>query len=245
MSDQELGFFHRCLNHSWINNGLPSDLNELARAMRVKRSYITKVWPRVGRCFYESEGKLLNKRQESERAHASEKSERNTRAVRTRYERSYERSTDELQHAGARPDSDSVSDSVSESSSGKENLKGEISREPVPADSNPKSTVALQPWQRDTEFLKFQASYLQSSDAPGTQDWADAYEFAWKRLDYTQKLSAVDRAKTFGAFISLPAKYLQRHEWTRKPRPGPQDQASNKNAMAEAIAHAEKYGTAR
>ncbi len=89
LSDAELGFFHRCLNRSWINGGLPADLDELSAIMRVTRQQLDRVWSKVGRCFQLSEvtGQLVNRRQESERTYATTKSERNTNAVRTRYER--------------------------------------------------------------------------------------------------------------------------------------------------------------
>ncbi len=110
MTDSELGFYHRCLNRSWINSGIPADLDELARAMRVSRAYLNKVWERVGKRFEPSVINplmLVNRRQELERAHASSKSERATASVRTRYERR----TNVVPRARARPDSDSGSDS--------------------------------------------------------------------------------------------------------------------------------------
>lgn len=88
LSDSECGFFHRCLNRCWINTGLPAQMDELARVMKVNPIYLEKTWDRVGRLFFECDGRLFNKRQEEERSYAMTKSERNTKAVRTRYERS-------------------------------------------------------------------------------------------------------------------------------------------------------------
>jgi T5orf172 domain len=68
MTDQELGFYHRCLNRSWLNDGLPFDLDELARIMRVPRKYLDKVWKRVGNKFVgNAHSRLVNPRQEKER----------------------------------------------------------------------------------------------------------------------------------------------------------------------------------
>lgn len=78
MNDQELGFYHRCLNRSWTNTGLPADQGELARVMRVSPTYLRKVWDRVGRCYFPVEdnpARLINPRQEMERALAQHKSE--------------------------------------------------------------------------------------------------------------------------------------------------------------------------
>jgi uncharacterized protein YdaU (DUF1376 family) len=87
MSDTELGFFHRCLNHSWDNDGLPSDLDELAAVMHATREYVDQVWARVGKCWYADGSRLFNRRQEEERKYAISKSERNAGAARARYVR--------------------------------------------------------------------------------------------------------------------------------------------------------------
>jgi len=68
MDDREFGFYMRCLNHSWLNNGLPSDLGELARVMSRSRSYVEKIWQRVGKCFELVDGRLVNKTQEKQRS---------------------------------------------------------------------------------------------------------------------------------------------------------------------------------
>lgn len=87
MDDRELGFYIRCLNHSWVNGSLPADVSEIARIMKSPRSYVAKIWPRVSRCFAPSEdpARLVNNRQEEERSKAIRKSEKATDSVRTRY----------------------------------------------------------------------------------------------------------------------------------------------------------------
>lgn len=113
LTDQELGFFHRCLNRAWVNCGLPSDLDQLAATMRVTRKYLDKVWAKVGRCFVLTDTvhqRLVNPRQEQERQHALSKSERATDSVRSRYERR----TNDVPRAQARAEcaSASVSEEV-------------------------------------------------------------------------------------------------------------------------------------
>lgn len=76
MTDREVGFYHRCLNLAWINDGLPADEKELARVMRVTPAYLRKVWKRISLCWYEEDGRLRNIRQEEERKSANEKSEK-------------------------------------------------------------------------------------------------------------------------------------------------------------------------
>ena len=89
LNDAELGFFHRCLDHSRVNNGIPADLNELAALFGRTRAKLENVWGKVQRCWYPSEDgtRLLNARQEKERIYALLKSARATESVRTRYER--------------------------------------------------------------------------------------------------------------------------------------------------------------
>ena len=86
-TDQELGFFHRCLDLAWDNDGLPVDLNEIAAITRVSREYLDSVWPRVGRAFIEVRGRLRNRRQEEERNHATAKSRQAAKATAAREEK--------------------------------------------------------------------------------------------------------------------------------------------------------------
>jgi uncharacterized protein YdaU (DUF1376 family) len=75
MDDREYGFFMRCLNHSWLNNGLPADVPELARVMGRSVAYVDKLWKRVGRCFVVEDGRFRNPRQEQERSRAQSTSD--------------------------------------------------------------------------------------------------------------------------------------------------------------------------
>ncbi len=120
MTWAERGFYHWCLNYSWINNGLPGDVQQIAKAARMSSREFAKLWECVGKCFTNVDGSYRNRRQEEERSHATTKSERATAAVRTRYERStdvgdksYERTTNDLPRALAR-ESESESDTKSE-----------------------------------------------------------------------------------------------------------------------------------
>lgn len=126
MTDQELGFFHRCLNHAWGNNGLPADLDQLAKLMRISRYYLDSVWPAVGACFYEEGGRLFNKRQEKERARALAVGEANKRAGNANAKK-----TRSEKNANDSRDRGSDSDSIYDSSSKKKEASKEL---PWPAD---------------------------------------------------------------------------------------------------------------
>jgi uncharacterized protein YdaU (DUF1376 family) len=81
----ETGLFVLCLNHAWINDGLPADPEDIARALKIPN--LSKIWPRVSKCFYPDGDRLRNKRQEEERSVAVAKSENNSRSARTPRER--------------------------------------------------------------------------------------------------------------------------------------------------------------
>jgi uncharacterized protein YdaU (DUF1376 family) len=88
MTDEEVGFFVRCLNHSWINGSIPADLDELARILQRDSKYVHRVWRRVGRCFVspiDQQDRLVNPRQEEERALAEQKSEKAREKVNKRW----------------------------------------------------------------------------------------------------------------------------------------------------------------
>lgn len=115
MTLAELGLYHRCLNHSWMNDGIPSEVSELSRELRISEREIRRHWPRVSRCFVTSvnDERGRNPRQEEERSYALTKSERSTNAVRSRYGRNTDVDTNAPPHA-YESDSESGSSSSSE-----------------------------------------------------------------------------------------------------------------------------------
>jgi uncharacterized protein YdaU (DUF1376 family) len=71
----ESGLYLWCLNHAWVNDGLPAEPEEIRRALKVTARVFSKLWPRVSKCFMVcSDGRLRSKRQEEERAIAMGKS---------------------------------------------------------------------------------------------------------------------------------------------------------------------------
>lgn len=213
MTDAELGFFHRCLNQSWINNGIPEDLNELARTMRVKRSYLDKIWTRVGMRFEPSTnypGKLVNPRQESERCYATTKSERASASVRTRYERSSSESTNVLPRAQARPDSASDSSSVSSV------VLPDAHATPIVAPrANPPLVPRFGPnFERVVgAFLAAGVMLSEPQILLAAQEWAQLAE-----TDHVPAAEAAEnRAKHNEArFMGLPNSWLRKREWAAK-----------------------------
>jgi uncharacterized protein YdaU (DUF1376 family) len=88
MTDEELGFYHRCLNVSWVNIGLPAELPRFARLLRISLQDLERLWLVVGQCWYEKDGRFFNYTQEEERAYVIAKSEQGTHAVKSRKDRS-------------------------------------------------------------------------------------------------------------------------------------------------------------
>ncbi len=114
MSDEELGFYHRCLNFAWINNGIPADPGARARALRRNRHQADARWTtRVASRFLphgQRPGYLVNARQETERLHAEQISVKASESAKARYGRSAETTAVAL-HAHAGAESASVSES--------------------------------------------------------------------------------------------------------------------------------------
>ena len=94
MDDREFGFYVRCLNHSWINDGLPEDLGELARVMQRPAGYVRRIWERVGRCFFPDGNRLRNPKQESQRQEYQRFKESRRSAANTRWAKQEDCKTD-------------------------------------------------------------------------------------------------------------------------------------------------------
>lgn len=90
MTDQEFGFFVRCLNHSWVNDGLPDSVAEIARIIGRTPAYATRMWKRIGPCFELHEGRLRNPRQEQERIKAKTTSLARSNAAASRWDKQTE-----------------------------------------------------------------------------------------------------------------------------------------------------------
>lgn len=87
LNDAELGFFHRCLNKSWINCGLPADSAQLGKILGKPKGYVERMWAVVGHAFILTETahpRSVNPRQEEERAYATKKSAQSSEAASAR-----------------------------------------------------------------------------------------------------------------------------------------------------------------
>lgn len=196
MSDEEIGFYVRCLNHAWMNDGLPVDPEERSRILKTPLKIANSRWVRVGRCFQEIAGRYVNRRQEEERTKAQTKSESATKSVRSRYER---RANVALRAS----ESESVSDSSVNSGGG---AGGTASPRLDP--------LAAEAW----------AGFITAwGDCGGAgcsgPDWVDA-AWEWSRMDFEQRVAAIrGLAKRKGAddpaLRGLPKNFLEKRKWER------------------------------
>jgi uncharacterized protein YdaU (DUF1376 family) len=83
MNHEELGLYWHCLLISWRNEGIPADRERLARMLRISLNRLEKLWPALAELWVDGpEGKLVNPRQERERAEAAESHARRVAAGR-------------------------------------------------------------------------------------------------------------------------------------------------------------------
>ena len=78
MAMTERGAYITLLARCWLDNGLPTDLKELAYFCRMKPSQFERMWKagKIGQCFHERAGKLHNERLDIERKKQTENRKR-------------------------------------------------------------------------------------------------------------------------------------------------------------------------
>lgn len=68
MSLSEIGVYITLLSYAWLGRGLPTDIDQLARLVRIPPKRFAKIWSGVlSECFVVKGGKLVNPRQELQR----------------------------------------------------------------------------------------------------------------------------------------------------------------------------------
>jgi len=87
MNLSEVGLYILALNESWKRGSIPSDPAALAIMIRRKPAEVKRAWPKVEPCWIKCAypGRLVNPRQERERASALEKSAKASLSAQSRY----------------------------------------------------------------------------------------------------------------------------------------------------------------
>jgi len=103
LSEIEEGLFHRMLRKAWVNGSIPADLVALAPLCRTHLSRLKKAWVRLAPLWtpHPTEaGRLINLKQERERAWVEEKSDKSTQAIEKRWK---EKKTKDGDHTDVLP----------------------------------------------------------------------------------------------------------------------------------------------
>ena len=104
-----------------------------------------------------------------------------------------------------------------------------------------------QDWKSDEQYARFVADYLGTGAALVDDDFAEAWQFCWRTLDFEQKIQRVSslnrHAEEYHAdprFVPRPRKFLEM-EWQRPVKPPPAGRSPKSASLAErAIALMEK-----
>lgn len=100
MPPEAEGLFIRLLNLSWDNGGLPSDPEAVKDLAGRKYARVWKTaWPPVRQKFVERGGRLVNPRQEEERAKQEERRAQRTKAATERWEKERQKDAHAYAHA--------------------------------------------------------------------------------------------------------------------------------------------------
>lgn len=120
MNLEQIGAYTKLLCYCWNNNGLTNEQEELKEMCGNPENW-DKIWKKVGKCFYENNGKLYNKRLDKEREkqkYWKEKSkEGGIKSGKTRREKSKLKGGSFETKGGSKKDEPKGNHSVSSSSS--------------------------------------------------------------------------------------------------------------------------------
>lgn len=67
MTYEQRGIYWEAVSLCWLEGSLPADLGELAAILHVQRRKLEALWPRIGTCFTEADGRLRHSRLDRER----------------------------------------------------------------------------------------------------------------------------------------------------------------------------------
>lgn len=93
MTSEQIGAYVLLLCHAWLKpDGLPHAMSSLAKLARcTERRFTAQIWPAIGDCFVELDGRLINPRLETERLKQDdfrrERSESGKRGAASKYGR--------------------------------------------------------------------------------------------------------------------------------------------------------------
>lgn len=224
MTDQEFGFYVRMLNHAWMNDGVPAETADIARALGRPKQYVERMMNgRVGRKWVVPvpfNGRLINLKQEEQRNSGSSYSESRRRAASVRWFK---------EHLKSCKDPDCKHDAHAYANA----VQADMQMQMLPiANANARANAKENPKNKNSlldDFGKFEQACRDVELPFSAKDLAISRD-VWKRLDYEQKLKAIKglyERRDAGEFLDpafrpLPQNYLDR-VFERPVRPQPQD----------------------
>lgn len=209
MNLAEVGLYQLSLDEAWKRGSIPDNAGELAILIRKKPAEVRKAWPKVRECFHENgnPGRLVNERQEIERAKAQEKSRKATNAVLTRY-------------ASATPEATNVVSDVSSGVGTNEHIRTSDSGSSSFGNTKPSLRLEFQ-----ETFEAFMAA-CQKHGIAFADDEIPWFREIWKKLPMQKQLAAVAGISARiesgeyddPRFRPLAINYLEKRIWERPIR---------------------------
>lgn len=244
MDDCEIGLYIRCLNHAWLNNGLPVDPEEIERNIPGRRSSATfhKLWERVSACFVPtSDGRLVNPRQEKERQEAIGKSKKAKASANNRWDNKHANAmrTHVRTHFGS--DTDALPTQMPSQSVCNALQKSDTDNTPIVPFRKKEAAVPLV-----DAFQKFWELYpnkIGSDEA--CRQWISLVGSDITETSLPEIMAGLNRwlesdqwNRDDGRYISSPVKWLREKKWLDNPRAAeahrePAPSSEGTNAYAE------------
>jgi len=166
MSLAEAGAYTRLMCRCWLNDGIPNNLDELARLCGATYGQMVKFWPAISKCFKQrADGRWIHPRLEKERAKQADYRKRQGDRADKRWEKEREsRNAMALQHphseGNALLSSSPISNLQSATTSKKKNVSPEPLRDSTPTAMTFTTVGALKAWDlTEGQISRWRESY--------------------------------------------------------------------------------------
>ena len=98
---EEFGFYIKCLEAAWINDGLPERVEEIADTLLIHVRLVQRMWPKVSPKFQLISGRYRNPKQEDQRKQNQEYRESRRRNGKARWDMHMHSRESEVMHSSA------------------------------------------------------------------------------------------------------------------------------------------------
>ena len=258
MTLEQRGLYRELLDHCWEQGSLPNNTKTLRKISHSGELEWRRAWPKVSVQFREECGRLYHLKVDERRPQLIDWAEGRRKGGLNR-------------HASKVSAVSAKAEAIPEAIAGG---KAELDLQPytsphtyphtspLPTDththiepsesmlkiepSKPPIRVSSERWRANEDYVRFTVQYQTTGAALIDDDFSEAYEFCWIKLDWEQKLARVkaldNHLGEYAAnprFVPKPLAFLEK-EWKRPVRPPEQKQRSGGqgdiDARSEAIA---------